>query len=84
MAATDRFAHAFRMGSAVAIQAHPEADAAIVSKWVDLEPERPLLEAAGVDPEDLIAEVRDGEPVQREMAARLFGAWAEEVVAGSR
>ena len=56
---------------------------AAVPVW-RMEAERPLLEAAGVDPEDLVAEVRHGERAQREMAARLFGAWAEEVVASSQ
>ncbi len=80
LATSDRFNHVFRLGSAVAIQAHPEADAAVVSKWVEIEDELPLMEAAGVEPDQLVAEVTAGEEAQREMAARLFGAWVEEVV----
>lgn len=80
LASSDRFNHAFRLGSAVAIQAHPEADAGIVAKWVEIEDELPLMEAAGVEPDQLVAEVTAGEAKQREMAARLFGAWIEEVV----
>ncbi len=72
--------HVFRLGSAVAIQAHPEADAAVVSKWVEIEDELPLMAAAGVEPDQLVAEVTAGEEAQREMAARLFGAWVEEVI----
>ena len=83
LASTDRFNHAFRLGATVAVQAHPEADAAVVSRWVDIEAERPLLAAAGVAPEDLVAAVRAGESAQREMAARMFGAWVEEVVASN-
>ena len=84
LAATERFNHAFRLGATLAIQAHPEADAAIVSHWVEIDEERPLLAAAGVDPEDLVAAVRAGEPAQREMAARMFGAWIEEVAEAGR
>ncbi|MCH7585766.1 MAG: type 1 glutamine amidotransferase [Acidobacteria bacterium] len=80
LATSERFNHAFRLGSALAIQAHPEADAAVVAKWVEMEDELPLMLAAGVDPDQLVAEVAAGEAAQREMAARLFGAWVEEVV----
>ena len=79
LATSDRFNHVFRLGSAVAIQAHPEADAAVVAKWVETKDELPLMEAAGVDPDQLVAEVAAGEEAQREMAAKLFGAWVEEV-----
>jgi len=79
LATSDRFNHAFRLGSAVAIQAHPEANSAIVSKWVEIAKEKPLMRAAGVEPDQLLAEVVAGESAQREMAERLFGAWVEEV-----
>lgn len=78
LATSDRFNHAFRLGSAVAIQAHPEADASIVSRWVKLASDK--LDAAGVDPDDLVAKVTVGEASQREMTRRLFGAWVDEVV----
>jgi GMP synthase (glutamine-hydrolysing) len=80
LATSDRFNHVFRLGSAVAIQAHPEADAAVVAKWVEIEDELPLMKAAGVEPDQLVDEVAAGEEAQREMAARLFGAWVEEVL----
>lgn len=80
LASSDRFNHAFRLGSAVAIQAHPEADGDIVESWISMPEERPLLKAAGVDGQALVAEARAGEVRQREMAARLFGAWVDEVL----
>jgi GMP synthase (glutamine-hydrolysing) len=80
LATSERFNHAFRLGSAVAIQAHPEADAAIVSSWLTMPEEIPLLEASGVDPAELLAAVEAGEPAQRRMSARLFGAWVQEVL----
>ena len=79
LARSDRFNHAFRLDSALAIQAHPEADGDIVESWTTMDEERPLLEAAGTDSERLIAQTRDGEGDQREMASRLFGAWVDEV-----
>lgn len=79
LATSDRFNQAFRFGSALAIQPHPEADAAIVAQWVEIEEELPLMKAAGVEPNDLVSEVIDGEAAQREMAARMFGAWVEEI-----
>lgn len=79
LAVSDRFNHAFRLGSAVGIQAHPEADSVIVKEWLAMRDDRSLLDAAGVDPAELMAMVEAGEPAQREMAARLFGSWVEEV-----
>lgn len=84
LAVSDRFNHAFRLGAAVGIQAHPEADASIVARWVETDEELPLMRAAGVEPDVLLAEVIAGEEAQREMAARLFGAWALEVVGRTR
>jgi GMP synthase-like glutamine amidotransferase len=83
LATSDRFNHAYRLGSAVAIQAHPEADTAIVKDWLAMRDDRGLLDAAGVDPVDLLSAVQDGEPAQRKMAARLFGAWVDEVLASA-
>jgi GMP synthase (glutamine-hydrolysing) len=80
LATSDRFNHAFRLGTAVAIQAHPEADGAIVKDWLRHPEEIPLLDKAGVDPAELLAAVERGEPDQRRMSARLFGAWVEEVI----
>lgn len=79
LARSERFNHAFRLGSALAIQAHPEADGDIVESWTTMDEERPLLVAAGTDPEGLIARTRDGERDQREMASRMFGSWVDEV-----
>jgi GMP synthase (glutamine-hydrolysing) len=80
LANSDRFNHAFRLGLAVAIQAHPEADGDIVESWISMPEELPLLEASGVDGQELVAETRAGEARQREMAARLFGAWVDEIL----
>lgn len=79
LARSDRFPQAFRKGSAVAIQAHPEADTHIVRGWVAKESSRRKMVTAGIEPDALVAAVAEGEADQREMASRLFGAWIREV-----
>ena len=79
LASSERFPHAFRLGSAVALQAHPEADAEIVAKWVAKPSSQDKMARAGVDPDELMAAIVEGEPAQREMARRLFGAWIDEL-----
>lgn len=79
LARTERFPHAFRCGSVVGIQAHPEADSGVVGQWVARDSARERMAAAGVDPNALLEQVAQGEADQREMAQRLFGAWIEEV-----
>jgi GMP synthase (glutamine-hydrolysing) len=79
LARSDRFNHAFRHGSAVAIQAHPEATAEVVEDWVAHDGAQVLLARAGVVSDELLDAVRRAEPLQREMARRLFGAWVDEV-----
>jgi len=81
LARSDRFNHAFRLGSALAVQAHPEATARIVEDWVSHDGAQALLATAGVVSEELVESVRRAEPIQREMARRLFGAWVDEVLA---
>jgi GMP synthase (glutamine-hydrolysing) len=80
LARTDRYNHAFRLGSALAIQAHPEATPDIVAAWLANEGAQALAAAAGTDAGDMLADVRRVEPVQREMAHRLFGAWVQQVL----
>ena len=79
MAMSDRFHHAFRLGSAVAIQSHPEASAAIVASWVEGFG-RELLESAGVDPDALLEQIRAAETASELRAGLLFTAWLDEVV----
>lgn len=78
LAATHMHPHAFRLGSVVGIQGHPEADRAVVAGWVEHEGTG-HFEQAGVDPDRFIADIDSQEAEQREMALRLFGAWFSEV-----
>lgn len=81
LATSGEYPHAFRLGSTVAIQAHPEADAGVVRDWVAQPGARPILAAAGIDGAALVDAVLSGADRQREMALRLFGAWIDEVIA---
>jgi len=79
LARTAAAPHAFRAGSGLGIQAHPEATPEILAGWMD-EQGRARLVRAGIDPERFLAEVEDRRVVLEEMAGRLFGAWIAEVV----
>jgi len=78
LAASDRYRHAFRLGSALGLQPHPEVSPEPFARWTRSKP-REALERDGIDPEAAIAAVRAHAGEQRAMAARLFGAWAAEV-----
>ena len=76
LARTDRYPHAYRVGSALAVQFHPEAGAADVAEWVREGGSRNIV-AAGVDPDGLVEELRAVEEKQREQVLRFFGAWID-------
>jgi len=83
LAQSARYRHAFRLGSALGLQPHPEVGPEPFARWTH---SKPLDELArdGIDPEAAIAAVRAGAEAQRAMAARLFGAWAAEVASRER
>ena len=76
LAASDRFPQAFRFGSAVAIQSHPEATPAIVAGWIAHPAAAAELEGAGIDPAVLAAEIEAHAGETATVARRVFGAWA--------
>lgn len=69
LAHSDRLPHAFRIGSALGLQFHPEVRSGTLASWArrDL---RSLIERAGTDPEALIRRVRAAE---RHLAAEAEG-----------
>ena len=77
LATSDRYPQAFRAGSAVGLQPHPEVTPGAFARWVRNKPRDELLRD-GIDPEAVVAEVRAGAAAQRALARRLFGAWAAE------
>ena len=78
LAVSDRYPQAFRLGSALGLQPHPEVTPAAFARWVR-EKRREDLLRDGIDPERAIAGVRAGAAAQRALAGRLFAAWAAEV-----
>lgn len=83
LATTSRYPHAFRYGSAVAIQAHPEASAGIARGWVNRYG-RERLSEEGVDVDELLAAMEASDAASEQRAGALFGAWLGDVIAVAR
>lgn len=81
LAATEDHPQAFRLGSALGIQSHPEASPELVAEWIVSEVGERHLAVAGVDGSELIAAMAAGRDESRAMAARVFAAWLAEVAA---
>ncbi len=81
LAETERHPQAFRAGSALAIQAHPEASPEIVKEWVEIEG-GDELRGAGVEPTELLAALETARDDGAAMAARLFGSWLADAGLG--
>lgn len=79
LATSERYRHAFRLGPALGLQAHPEVGPEAFARWTRSKP-REALVREGIDPESAIAAVRRHAAEQRDVAARLFAAWAAEIV----
>jgi GMP synthase (glutamine-hydrolysing) len=76
IARSDRYTQAFRCGSALAIQPHPEVIADDLEHWVS---SSPIPERAGVDGDVLIDTFRSSVDVAD--AAALFDSWLDELPA---
>ncbi len=74
LAETDVYPQAFRAGTALGIQPHPEATPAIARVWAATEG-LDHFDRAGVDRDDLLAALDGGEAAAAAMAKRLFGGW---------
>ncbi len=72
------FLQAFRLGSAIGIQPHPEAGAEICASWLADDEDRQLVEDAGADPDELISTLADSQAEGEETAVRFFAAWLSE------
>lgn len=75
LANSDRYKHAYRIGSAFAVQFHPEAGADMIESWIRASGPDGSFVAAGLDPDELIAELRAEEEALKDQALRFFGAW---------
>ncbi len=78
LAHSDRYPHAFRLGSALGVQAHPEASPQIFSTWFRASPDDASSSAGR---EALISAAWSNAANQEQMARSFFGAWLEEVAA---
>ncbi len=78
------FPLAFRFGSALAIQTHPEITPEILDLWMEGQGFHDLLAEAGTNAAAISLAVATAEAESRDMAERFFRAWirstAEESV----
>ncbi len=74
LAATDFYPQAFRAGTALGIQPHPEATPAIAARWAATEG-LDHFDRAGVYAGELLASMEAAAAESEAMAKRLFGAW---------
>jgi GMP synthase-like glutamine amidotransferase len=65
---------AFSMGPHLAVQFHPEVDAALLKAWIDHGADQ-AIGAVGIDSERLVADTVAEEPAARARAARLVDRW---------
>lgn len=73
------FNHAFRRGTAVGIQPHPEVTAALLGEWLADGDARQLAIDSGTDPDLLVAAFAAAEAEVVETAAAVFDAWIDEI-----
>ena len=76
LAHSDRFPHAFRLGSVLALQFHPDADLDLALEWG--KEDRAMLDAAGVEYEDYARELTLAEPQLDRASRAIFTAWLHE------
>ena len=69
--------HAFRVGSGLGLQFHPEIDASFVAGYVEADGVGDYLAANGWSPEALVTEARRRNDAHRAAGAALFHAWVD-------
>ena len=74
LARSDRFPQAFALGSALAIQFHPETHNATANRWATHRA-REMVERAGSTPEDFAAGMEDARAELNHGSYQLFDAW---------
>ena len=78
LARTDRYPQAFRYGSSLGIQPHPEVDSAIVKSWLTHGAGVAVAVRAGADPEAVMDDFTARDDEVAAVADRFFGAWIDE------
>ncbi len=74
LARSDRFPQAFALGSALAIQFHPEAHNSAANRWA-YQRAREMVERAGITPDEFAAGMDDARSELNEGSYQLFDAW---------
>lgn len=77
LAFTGRYPHAFRYGSALGVQSHPELTPEMWAGWMAAEGSGDL-EEAGLDPSEFSQRLADESERLRLQAVAFFRAWLEE------
>lgn len=73
------FDQAFRIGSALGLQPHPEVTPELLTVWLGSERGRQRAIDLGVDPDAVLTEFTASEERVATMAAGVFDAWIDEV-----
>lgn len=79
LARSDRFPHAFRIGSALGIQPHPETTPEMLEIWLTDHDVAAMLRANEIEGPELLAEVEAGRSRSESMARRMFGIWLDAI-----
>ena len=74
------FNHAFRVGTAIGIQPHPEVTPALLRRWLAGGDARRLAIDSGTDPDALVEEFWAAEAETQDTAAAVFDAWIDEIL----
>ncbi len=74
------FNQAFRLGSALGLQPHPEVTSDLLGGWLGSERGRQRARELGADPDTVIAAFAASETEVETMAAGVFDAWIDEVL----
>ena len=74
LARSDRFPQAFALGSALAVQFHPEAHNSAANRWANHRA-REMVERAGSTPEAFAAGMEDARSELNDGSYQLFDAW---------
>jgi GMP synthase (glutamine-hydrolysing) len=69
---------AFRLGSVVGVQPHPEASPEIATEWAEAHPS--WLEARGFDVASLLGALEQHRAASRRVASAFFGAWVAQLL----
>jgi len=75
------FVQAFRIGSSIGIQPHPEVTPTLLSEWLGSGSGRRFAVESGTDPDALAGAFSAAEAEVAAMAASVFDAWIDEVTA---